>query len=64
MLGFGLPSRVLPLASPSSTTEWGPNPADTTWDVDLIEFPPDKNPYESLKEPLTELHTLNLFQMY
>ena len=33
--------------------------------VDLIEYPPDELPYESLKECLTELqHTLNLFQRY
>ena len=49
---------------------------DTTQVVDRIEFPPDENPYESLKEHLkerlkeglkerlTELHTLNLFQRY
>ena len=32
--------------------------------VDLIEFPPDELPYESLKERLTKLHTLNPFQKY
>ena len=29
--------------------------------VDLIEYPPDELPYESLREHLTELHTLNPF---
>ena len=32
--------------------------------VDLIKFPPEEEPYESLKEHLTELHTLNSFQRY
>ena len=32
--------------------------------MNLIEFPPDGNPYESLKECLPELHNLNPFQMY
>ena len=32
--------------------------------VDLIEYAPDELPYESLREPLTELQTLNPFQMY
>ena len=30
----------------------------------IKEFPPGKLPYESLKERLTELHTLNPFQRY
>ena len=38
--------------------------ADPAQVVDLIEFPPDKFPYESLKEHLTELHNLNSFQRY
>ena len=38
------------------------NRADATQVVDFIEFPPDKNPYESVKECLMELHTLNPFQ--
>ena len=32
--------------------------ADAAQVVDLIKFPPDELPYESLKEYLTELHTL------
>ena len=35
--------------------------ADTVM-VDLIEYPPDELLYEDLKEPLTELHTLNLYK--
>ena len=32
--------------------------------VDLIVYPPNELPYESLKERLTELYTLNPFQRY
>ena len=32
--------------------------------MNLIEFPPDLLHYESLKEHLTQLHTLNPFQRY
>ena len=32
--------------------------------MDLIKCPPEELPYESLKERLTELHTLNPFQRY
>ena len=38
--------------------------ADTAQVVDLIEFPSDELPYESLKERLTKLHALNPFQRY
>ena len=38
--------------------------ADAAQEGDLIEFPPDELPYESLKECLTELHILNPFQRY
>ena len=38
--------------------------ADTAQVVDLIEYPPDQLPYESLKECLTNLYTLNPFQKY
>ena len=38
--------------------------ADAAQVVDLIEYPQDELPYESLKEHLTELHTLNPFQRY
>ena len=38
--------------------------ADAAQVVDLIKFPPEEEPYESLKEHLTELHTLNSFQRY
>ena len=47
--------------------------ADAAQVVDLIEYPPDEDlienpyyelPYESLRERLTELHTLNPFQRY
>ena len=38
------------------------NHADAAQVVDLIEFPPEENPYESLKEQLRELHTLNPFK--
>ena len=38
--------------------------ADAAQVVDLIEYPPDELPYESLKERLTELYTLNPFQRY
>ena len=36
--------------------------SDAAQIVNLIEFPPKKKPYESLKERFTVLHTLNLFQ--
>ena len=32
--------------------------------VDLIEYPPDELPYESLRERLNKLHILNPFQRY
>ena len=38
--------------------------ADTAQIVDLIEFPPDELPSESLRERLTALHALNPFQRY
>ena len=38
--------------------------ADASQVVNLIEFPLDKLPYESLKERLTQLHILNPFQRY
>ena len=38
--------------------------ADAAQVVDLIKCPPEELPYESLKELLTELHTLNPFQRY
>ena len=38
--------------------------ADAAQVVDLIEYPPDELPYVSLRECLTELHTLNPFQRY
>ena len=38
--------------------------ADVAQVVDLIKYPPDELPYESLKERLTKLHTLNPFQRY
>ena len=40
------------------------NHADAVQLVDLIEDPPKDKPYESLKQHLTELHTLNPFQRY
>ena len=40
------------------------NHADAAQVVGLIEFPPEENPYESLKECLTELYTLNPFQRH
>ena len=39
------------------------NSTDSAQILDLIEFPPE-DPYESFKEHLTELHTLNPFQRY
>ena len=38
--------------------------ADADLVVDLIEYPPDELPYESLRECLTKVHTLNPFQRY
>ena len=38
--------------------------AHTAQIVDLIVYPPNELPYESLIERLTELHTLNPFQRY
>ena len=38
------------------------NRADAAQVVDLIKFPPEEEPHESLKERLTELCTLNPFQ--
>ena len=38
-------------------------PADIAQLVDLLKFPPDNLPYESFRECLTKLHTLNPFQM-
>ena len=38
--------------------------ADAAQVVDLIKFPPEELPYQSLKEPLNKLHTLNPFQRY
>ena len=40
------------------------NSAYATQVVDLIEDPPEDGPYESLKQYITELHTLNPFQRY
>ena len=38
--------------------------SDAAQIVNLIKFLPDEVPYQSLKECLTKLHTLNLFQRY
>ena len=38
--------------------------ADAAQVVDLIKYPLDELPYESLREHLTKLHTLNPFQRY
>ena len=40
------------------------NHADAAQVVDLIEDPPKDQPYDSLKQCLTELHTVNTFQRY
>ena len=60
VLGFILPrlwpsspSRVLPLASPNSTTVGGPQPSWRHPGVDLINFPPDENPSRNASQNST-----------
>ena len=43
---------------------WSLGWSDVAQIVDLIEFPLDESPYQSLKERNTEPHTLNPFQRY
>ena len=56
-LSPSLPSEMCPPVAPL-------NRADAAKVVYLIVETPEDEPYESLKQPLMELHTLNFFQRY